>query len=74
MQYVGKTEREFRTRVKEHVRYIENGNVSQATGQHFSQRKFADDFSPIIKGRVDYISSLQGKSNPVREGGSYRTT
>ena len=52
MQYVGKTEREFRTRVKEHVRYIENGNVSQATGQHFSQRKFADDFSPIIKSKV----------------------
>ena len=38
MQYVGKTEREFGTRVKEDVRYIENSNVSQATGRHFSQR------------------------------------
>ena len=30
MQYVGKTELEFGTRVKEHIRYIDNGNISQA--------------------------------------------
>ena len=53
MQYVGKTEREFGTRVKEHVRYIENGNVSQATGQHFSQRNHnVTDFSIAILEKV----------------------
>ena len=32
--FISEKEREFRTRVKEHVRYIENCNVCQATGQH----------------------------------------
>ena len=53
MQYVGTTEREFRTRVKEHVRYIENGNVSQATGQHFCQSNHnITDFSIAILEKV----------------------
>ena len=59
MQYVGKTEREFRTRVREHVRYIENGNVSQATGQHFSQRSHnITDFSIAILEKVQTSETL----------------
>ena len=59
MQYVGKTEREFRTRVKEHVRYIENGNVSQATGHHFSQRNHnITDFSIAILEKVQTCDTL----------------
>ena len=59
MQYVGKTEREFRTRVKEHVRYIETGNVSQATGQHFCQRSHnITDFSIAILEKVNTNDTL----------------
>ena len=59
MQYVGKTEREFQTRVKEHVRYIETGNVSQATGQHFSQRNHnITDFSIAILEKVNTHDTL----------------
>ena len=59
MQYVGKTEREFRTRVKEHVRYIENGNVSQATGHHFCQSNHnITDFSIAILEKVNTSDTL----------------
>ena len=59
MQYVGKTEREFRNRVKEHVRYIENDSVSQATGQHFSQRNHnITDFSIAILEKVETSDTL----------------
>ena len=59
MQYVGMTEREFRTRVKEHIRYIENGNVSQATGQHFCQSNHnITDFSIAILEKVNTCDTL----------------
>ena len=59
MQYVGKMEQEFRTRVKEHVRYIKNVNVSQATGQHFSQRNHnITDFSIAILEKVETSDTL----------------
>ena len=59
MQYVGKTEREFQTRVKEHVRYIENGNISQATGQHFCQNSHnITTFSIAILEKVNTTDTL----------------
>ena len=47
------------TRVKEHVRYIETGNVSQATGQHFCQRSHnITDFSIAILEKVNTNDTL----------------
>ena len=36
--YIGETERPFKLRLAEHKRYIENTDLTQATGNHFNQK------------------------------------
>ena len=36
-QYIGESDRNFRTRILEHIGYVRNKNIKKATGFHFSQ-------------------------------------
>ena len=36
-KYIGETERPFKVRIAEHKRYIQNHNLTQATGNHFNK-------------------------------------
>ena len=38
MQYIGESERSLQERFSEHRGYVNNGHVSKATGEHFSQK------------------------------------
>ena len=35
-RYIGETEREFKQRIYEHLGYVRNQNINQATGSHFN--------------------------------------
>ena len=35
-KYIGETDRQFRTRMLEHIGYVKNKNIKQATGFHFN--------------------------------------
>ena len=35
-RYIGVTKRSFRKRVKEHIGYVKNEKISEATGEHFN--------------------------------------
>ena len=35
--YIGEAEKQIETRIRQHIGYINNGTLSQATGSHFNQ-------------------------------------
>ena len=61
-QYIGETERELKERIQEHLGYIRNSKLNQATGEHFNL-----DGHFIFDMKVTVIEKLHKTDRATRE-------
>ena len=61
-KYIGDTERELKERIQEHLGYIRNGKINQATGDHFNL-----DGHFIFDMKVTVIEKLHKTDRATRE-------
>ena len=61
-QYIGQTERELKERIQEHLGYIRNSKLNQATGEHFNL-----DGHFIFDMKVTVIEKLHKTDRATRE-------